>query len=203
MWLVDSLVVIGLSTVSLGTIQEADGVNEHSFQVCNAGTEKVVLHQGYTSCGCTTIDFAVGQTLEAGDTTTVTLRFNPKGKGGEFLESGTIRYGDQRSYLQMALSGYCVTSEETLMRQFPIRINEHLRISVDRFDLGILHAGEKKERNVVVLHQEDDNRQESIPIVFSPDAKTTKGLNHVQYPVSVMSKGKKIQFVITLDFLFR
>jgi len=51
--------------------------------------------------------------------------------------------------------------------------------------------------------QDDDNRQESIPIEFSPDAKTTKGLNHVQYPVSVLSKGKKIQFVITLDFLFR
>lgn len=55
MLLVDSLVVVGLATVSLGTIQEADGVKEHSFWLRNAGQEAVVLHQGYTSCGCTTI----------------------------------------------------------------------------------------------------------------------------------------------------
>ncbi len=203
MLLIDSLIVVGLSTVSLGTIQEADGVKEHIFWLCNVGSEKVVLHQGYTSCGCTTIDFAVGQTVDPGDTTAVTLRFDPKGKGGEFYESGTIRYGETRKYIQMALEGNCVTSEETLMRQFPIVVDENLRLSADRFDLGIMHVGEKKERTVVVLHKENGNQQERIPIVFSPDSKTPKGLNHYPYPLRVKCRGKEKTITVTLDFINR
>lgn len=203
MLLVDSLIVIGLSTVSLGTIQEADGVREHTFQLCNVGSEKVILHQGYTSCGCTTIDFAVGKEMAPGDTTAVTLRFNPKGKGGEFYESGTIRYGEERKYIQMAMEGNCITSEETLLRQFPVMVDDNLRLSVDRFDLGIIHIGEKKERTVVVLHKESDNLQERIPIVFSPDSKTPKGVNHYPYPIRVKCKGEEKKITITLDFLLR
>ncbi len=45
---IDSLVTIGLATVSLGTINEADGRQEHEFWLRNAGTEAVSIVQGYT-----------------------------------------------------------------------------------------------------------------------------------------------------------
>ncbi len=57
MLFVDSLAVIGIATISLGTIQETDGAQERTFWLRNAGDESVVLLQGYTSCGCTTIVF--------------------------------------------------------------------------------------------------------------------------------------------------
>ena len=37
MWLVDSLVVIGLSTLQIGTIHDTDGVVERTFCLRNAG----------------------------------------------------------------------------------------------------------------------------------------------------------------------
>ena len=64
---IDSLVTIGLATVSLGTINEADGRQEHEFWLRNAGTEAVSIVQGYTSCGCVTLAFPLGETVQPGD----------------------------------------------------------------------------------------------------------------------------------------
>ena len=86
MLLTDTLIVIGMATVSLGTINEADGLQERTFWLRNNGTEAVTLVQGYTSCGCTTIQFDKEQSIAPGDSSAVTLRFNPQGKGGEFEE---------------------------------------------------------------------------------------------------------------------
>ena len=198
MLVADTLVVIGLATISLGTIQEADGPKEHTFWLRNAGRQTVTLTQGYTSCGCTTIHFDKACQVKPGDSTAVTLRFNPRGKGGEFEEVGTIEYGTLRKRISLSLTGTCITSEETLLRQFPVRINDTLRLSTSRFDLGIMHPGETKERNVVVLHR-NDNRQERIPIRYAVDTKTPKGLQHIAYPVKV---GKEA-VTITLDVLVK
>lgn len=182
--MLDSLIVIGLATISLGTIQESDGVVERTFWLRNAGPDSVSLVQGYTSCGCTTIHFSQGATVAPADSTSVTLRFNPRGKGGEFYESGTLVYGAARKRIQLALEGECITSEETLLRQFPIRLSDSLRLSADHFDLGVMRTGETKERTVVVLHT-DGNRRERIPIVFTVDETMKKGLQHISYPIKI------------------
>ena len=203
MLVVDTLVVLGMATISLGNIQEADGIKEHDFWLRNAGQEAVTLQQGYTSCGCTTIQFAKNESIAVGDSICVTLRFNPQGKGGEFEETGTIVYGPNRKHIQLSMTGTCVTSEETLMRQFPIRISDNLRLSSNRFDLGIMHVGESKERSVIILHRDEGNRQERIAITFTVDANTAKGLKHISYPVKTMENNKEVTAVITLDVLIK
>ena len=183
MLVADTLVVIGLATISLGIIHEADGPQERTFWLRNAGQEAVALTQGYTSCGCTTIHFDKARQIAPGDSTTVTLRFNPRGKGGEFEEVGTIEYGTQHKRVSLVLTGTCITSEETLLRQFPIRINDTLRLSTNRFDLGIMHVGETKQRTVVLLHRDDGDHREPVTVTFSPTADTPKGLQHIDYPI--------------------
>lgn len=199
----DTLVVIGLATISLGTIQEADGVQERTFWLRNDGVNAVMLQQGYTSCGCTTIDFARGSSVAPGDSTCVTLRFNPRGKGGEFMETGTLVYGDSRKRVELSMVGNCVTSEETLQRQFPVRISDRLRLSANRFDLGIMRVGERKERNVIVLHKADNNRQERFTVSFSPDENSPKGLQHVVRTISTVDGGQSIDLRITLDVIVK
>ncbi len=203
MLLADSLIVIGMATVSLGTIQEADGPKEKSFWLRNVGTEAVSLQQGYTSCGCTTINFDRQRPVTPGDSTKVTLRFNPRGKGGEFHEIGTIVYGSQKKRVTMTMTGQCITSEETLLRQFPVRISDALRLSANRFDVGIMHVGESKERNVVILHRDENNRQERILVRLDIDAKTPKGVQHLVRHVVTQSKGKKQQLAVTFDVLVK
>ena len=203
MLVVDTLVAIGLATVSLGTIQEADGVQERTFWLRNDGTEAVELVQGYTSCGCTTIQFAKDEPVAVGDTTNVVLRFNPQGKGGEFEETGTIVYGPNHKRIRLSMVGNCITSEETLMRQFPVRISDNIRLSTNRFDLGIMHVGETKERGVVILHRDEGNRQERIPISFTVDTNTPKGLQHISYPIKTVVQGRDQTLTITLDVLVK
>lgn len=203
MLVADTLVAIGLTTISLGTIQEADGEQSRSFWLRNAGRETVSIVQGYTSCGCTTIQFDKDAPIAVGDSTCVTLRFNPQGKGGEFEETGTIVYGTNRKRLHLSMTGICITSEETLLRQFPIRISDNLRLSADRFDLGIMHVGETKERGVIILHRDEGNRQERIPIQFVVDSHTPKGLQHIAYSVKAEEKGKEVTIVITLDVMIK
>lgn len=201
MLLADTLVVIGLATVNLGTIQEADGPKEHTFWLRNSGDAAVTIRQGYTSCGCTTIHYAKDQSIAVGDSAAVTLRFDPRGKGGEFEEMGTIVFGDNtKKRTNIALVGTCITSEETLMRQFPIRISDQLRLSTNRFDLGRMRRGETKERYVVVLHRDEQNRKETIVIRFTADG-TQTGLQHIAYPIKTREGNKEVTINITLDVL--
>jgi len=199
MLVVDTLVVLGLATASLGTIREADGIQERSFWLQNAGQQAVALTQGYTSCGCTTIHFAKDVAVAPGDSTQVTLRFNPRGKGGEFEEVATVVYGRQQKHVNLTMKGVCITSEETLLRQFPIRITDDIRLSANRFDLGIMHVGESKERNVMVLHRRQKDRQERLPVRFTVDARTPKGLQHIAYPL----KTGEQTVTVTLDVLVK
>ncbi|MBQ9575413.1 MAG: DUF1573 domain-containing protein [Muribaculaceae bacterium] len=199
----DTLVVIGLATASLGTIQETGGVQEHTYWLRNDGREAVMLQQGYTSCECTTIQFDRYGQVQPGDSTPVTLRFNPQGRGGEFNVTGTVVYGTERKRVKLAMTGTSLLSEETLMRRFPVKVSDNLRLSTDRFDLGVMHPGETKERSVVVLHRDENDRTESLSITYRPDDKTPKGVQHIPYTVTTTEQGKPRQLVITLDVLIK
>ena len=203
MLLADTLIVIGLATVNLGTIQETDGVKQRTFWLRNAGKSTVTIQQGYTSCGCTTIHFTKNKAIASGDTAAVTLRFNPRGKGGEFEEMGTVVYGRDKKRLNLSMVGTCVTSEETLMRQFPIRVSDDLRLSADRFDLGYMRVGESKERHVVVLHRDEKNRKESIPVRFTVDAKMPKGLQHIPCKIETKVRGRRQTLTVILDVIIK
>lgn len=203
MLVADTLVVIGLATASLGTIQETGGVQEHTFWLRNDGTEDVMLQQGYTSCECTVMDFDRYAQVQPGDSSRVTLKFNPQGRGGEFNVSGTVVYGTERKRVKLSLTGNSALSEETLMKRYPVAVSEWLRLSTDRFDLGVMHPGETKERTVVVLHRDENDRTEQFMISFTPDAKTPKGLQHISYPVVTTDNGKECQLTVTLDVMIK
>ncbi len=203
MLIADTLVVIGLATASLGTIQETGGVQEHSFWLRNDGSEAVTLQQGYTSCECTTIEFDRYAQVQPGDSSQVILRFNPQGRGGDFTVTGTVVYGTERKRVKLSMTGNSILSEETIMKRYPIAVSDNLRLSVDRFDLGVMHPGETKERSVVVLHRNENDRTETLAITFTPDAKTPKGLQHIPYTVVTTEQGKQRQLTITLDVMIK
>ena len=203
MLVADTLVVIGLATASLGTIQETGGVQEHTFWLRNDGTEAVTLQQGYTSCDCTVIEFDRYAQVQPGDSSAVTLRFNPQGRGGEFAATGTVVYGQERKRVKLELTGNSILSEETLLKRYPVKVSDNLRLSTDRFDLGVMHPGETKERTVVVLHRDDNDSTESLTITYTPDKNTPKGLQHIDYPVITTEKGKECQLHITLDVMIK
>lgn len=203
MLIADTLVVIGLATASLGTIQETGGVQEHTFWLRNDGSREVTLQQAYTSCECTTIEFDRYSQVQPGDSSRVVLRFNPQGRGGEFNVTGTVVYGEERKRVRLAMTGNSVLSEETLMKRYPIAVSDHLRLSTDRFDLGVMHPGETKERSVVVLHRDENDRPETLTVTYTPDADTPRGLQHIPCTVTTTEQGRPRQLVITLDVVIK
>ena len=203
MLIADTLVVIGLATASLGPIQENGGVQEHTFWLRNDGTEAVTLQQGYTSCECTVMDFDRYAQVQPGDSSRVTLKFNPQGRGGEFNVNGTVVYGNERKRVKLSLTGNSVLSEETLMRRYPVAVSDNLRLSTDRFDLGVMYPGETTERTVVVLHRDENDRTEQLTVSFTADDKTPKGLQHISYPIYTIEDGKQRKLLITLDVMIK
>ena len=89
------------------------------------------------------------------------------------------------------------------MRQFPIRIDDGLRLSANHFDLGRMAVGETKERSVVVLHRDEDNRQERLSVTFTADGKHGKGLQHISHPVTIREGEKAVKVDIMLDVFIK
>lgn len=185
---IDTLLHITIATISLGTFHEDEGIKSGEFWIRNEGTEAVELKQGYTSCGCVKLDFELGRTVQPGDSTLAVLSFNPKGKGGEFIERGCIVYGEKRKRIEFALEGNCISSEETILRQYPIFIDENIYMSADHFDLGNMMVGERKSRTIVVIHRDENNRCEYFSLDVYIDSSMTKGVQRIEKQLSIRTK---------------
>ena len=89
------------------------------------------------------------------------------------------------------------------MRQFPIRLTDHLRLSTNHFDIGILPRGSSKTVNVVVLHREDNDRQELIPITCEADSSLPNGINHLHPILQIQEGDHEVEAEISIDLLVR
>lgn len=170
----DTLLCIGLATAHLGAIDEAAGPAECCFRIVNAGAAPTAIAQAYTSCGCTTIDWP-REAIAPADTAQVRLRFNPQGRGGEVYETATLVYGPQRKRLTLAFDADVRTSEETLARQYPIRVGDSLRLSANHFDLGRMRRGQKASRSIAALRA--DKRQ-IVTLTYTVPPDCPHGLRH-------------------------
>lgn len=212
------LIVIGLSVLNIGTIREDGEIITRSFWIRNDGQAAVTLVQGYTSCGCTTIDYPRDTVLAPGDSAQVTLHFNPRNKGGEFYENGTVVYtvnddgqsstdggvgatrpSAKRHFINMALEGNCITSDETLLRQHPIVVADNLRISINRYDLGYMTAGQTRSLSVSAIVSDGTGWQRLSPVDVSltVDASMPKGKQRITRTFTVNDH----QFTITYDLI--
>lgn len=211
---IDSLIVAGLAVLDLGTIHESDGIIEREFWLRNAGSNAITILQGYTSCGCTTIDYQRDAVVQSGDSTLVTLRFNPANRGDEFYESGTIAYtsvpsaspqGSKRHFVNMALQGTCRLKDETLLMQHPIAVTDDVRISSNRYDLGYMTVGQQRQLSVSVLCRIDGTwqRMGTTDVSFTAEATMPKGLQHIKRTFSITHAKKKIPFEIIYDLIIR
>jgi len=199
----DSIIGCGQTSINVGKIHEEDGIIENSFWMKNVGSSPTEFIQGYTSCGCTAIDFEKGKSIQPGDSTCVTLRFNPTGKYGDFIESGKLIYGNDKKCIDLSINGYCVTSEESLKKQFPYHLSKNTWVSAERFDLGILNPGKEKTVYITVLHRNLDNLQETVPIKFVTDANMGTGLKHITKSVIIREKEKEINHKVVFDVIIR
>lgn len=152
-----NLVNVALASFAFGTIMEAEGPRSHDFWLRNDCDKPFAITQTFASCGCTTIHANMTDSIQPGDSTKVTVSFNPRGRGGEFYETATIvcrgKSLDPNPYkVTLSIEGSVVTSEETLRNQFPYQIDDSTYISDKTRDLGVMKTGSRKTVYYSLLH---------------------------------------------------
>lgn len=211
--MIQALIVIASAALNLGNVQEAEGTVERTFELYNEEKHAITMVQGYTSCGCTTVEFPKNKSIGAGETTTIKVKFNPRGRSGEFFESATIQYiptssmaqvkTAKRKMVQMSIEGTCTSAMDTMLKRYPIAINNELYLSANKFDVGMVRYGQKITRHVSVWNRKK-NTITNHEITYTVEQSLAKGINHVPYVFKVTNSTKKpVSVTVTLDMLIR
>lgn len=78
------------TTHDFGTVRADGGRLTHTFKFKNSGTAPLSIVTVSASCGCTKPEFNA-KPIAPGDSSEITLRFNPEEFRGEFEKTATVR----------------------------------------------------------------------------------------------------------------
>jgi hypothetical protein len=73
-----------------GVIKAKNGPVSYSFEFSNIGDGPLLILSASASCGCTRPDYPKDP-VKAGKKGKIKVTFNPKGRGGEFTKTVTVR----------------------------------------------------------------------------------------------------------------
>lgn len=169
------IIAVAVASFNFGTLQERNGSVSHRFMLRNDSPVAVRVCQTFPSCGCTTI--ACDTSLVAPhDSVAVDVTFNPVNRGGDFYETASVVMAStaDTTVVTLSVEGSVVTSEETLMRQYPVRQGA-VRLTADTLNMGEVRRGGSKTMYVGVLHDLQTGRHESVPVTFVADDTTRWG----------------------------
>lgn len=121
--------------VDFGQIREEDGVVNRSVMAVNVTDSAIFIKSARTSCGCTTADFSDAP-IAPGDTTIISVGYDPRNRPGKFLKTAKIFTGEERIPNSFRLSGNVIPSRRNLDKTYPDSAGS-LRLSAK-----IIHVGE-------------------------------------------------------------
>ena len=169
------IIAAAVASFNFGILQERGGSVSHRFMLRNDNPVAVRICQTYPSCGCTTI--ACDTSLVAPhDSVAVDVTFNPLNRGGDFYETASVVMAStaDTTVVTLSVEGTVVTSEETLMRQYPVRQGT-VRLTADTLSMGEVSRGSSKTMYVGVLYDLRTGQRQSIPVTFSASDATGWG----------------------------
>lgn len=146
---------LGGTVFDFGEIGESEGAVSHRFAWRNLSGEAMSVLSATGKCSCTTATFAAA-TVQAGDTSSVVVTFDPKDKVGDFKQRVTVRFGSQPAANYLFVKGRILTSQMRIRRDFPIEVGQ-VRISRDTLaiDLDAIGARSKISVSLPCVNQGD------------------------------------------------
>lgn len=135
-------------THDFGLIDEDGGKVSCTMRLVNTTDSALSIIEVRSSCGCTAVHYPK-QPIEPGDTASLTLVFNPRGRPGRFSKGVAVRLSSQPSRTSLIVEGTVRASDATLNRRFPtlagpLRLSNHLlplgEVAKDSSRNGILTA---------------------------------------------------------------
>lgn len=168
--LLTALVVYHLSTAgqtalqfgrtewNFGSIREESGPVAHSFEATNRGEHPEVILDVSSSCGCTKPEFT-RRPVRPGETTTVTVRFNPVGQSGT-IDRTLVVYGSGNQVIErLRITGRVEPRARTIEERFPIAAGDGIRLSNNFLPFETLPHGRETGADIGIVNEADSPRR--------------------------------------------
>ncbi len=95
----------GGTVYDFGRISESGGAVAHRFVFENTGADTLGIISAKSRCGCTTATHTT-RAIAPGDTASVTVRFNPSGRDGDFKQRVIVRFSGETRYNYVFVKGH-------------------------------------------------------------------------------------------------
>lgn len=120
--------------VDFGIIREENGLVSQKVKAINITPDTTYIISARTSCGCSAAEYSE-EMLAPGDTTEVTLSYDPTNRPGKFQKTARFFTGKDRIGNSIKLNGTVIPSKKNLDRAYPEKAGD-LRLSTLLLNVG-------------------------------------------------------------------
>lgn len=189
--------------VDFGMIREEEGKVSRTVKAVNISPDSTFIISARTSCGCSAAEYPE-HVIAPGDTTEVTLTYDPVNRPGKFLKTARFFTGNERTGNSIKLSGTVIPSRKNLDRTYPdtagrLRLTSAIITAGEtaRTEARPLFVGIYNDSDVpIALEAETDSQ--ALEAALMPDTIEAYGIA----TLSLMLKGRLIGEKET-DFLYK
>lgn len=156
-------------TVDFGVIREEDGSVRRQVKAVNISSDSTFIISARTSCGCSAAEYSEAA-IAPGDTTIVTVSYDPTNRPGKFLKTARFFTGEERIGNSLKMSGMVIPSRRNLNKAYPEKAGV-LRLSTPMVTVGEITR--KEARPLFVGFYNDSDKP--LPLTVETDATPLEG----------------------------
>ena len=176
-------------THDFGLIDEDGGKVSCTMRLVNTTDSALSIIEVRPGCGCTAVQYPK-QPIEQGDTASLTLVFNPRGRPGRFSKGVAVRLSCQPSRTSLIVEGTVRASEATLNRRFPTLAGP-LRLSNHLLPLGEVAKDSSRNGILTAYNASSDTLSLASIDVAAPLS--------VQFTPATLPPGEECRIMVTFD----
>ncbi|MDE6561751.1 MAG: DUF1573 domain-containing protein [Muribaculaceae bacterium] len=150
--------------VDFGVIREENGKVTRKVKAVNISPDSTCIVSARTSCGCSAAEYSE-EILAPGDTTEVTVSYDPTNRPGKFQKTARFFTGKERIGNSIKLNGTVIPSKRNLDKAYPEKAGV-LRLSTLMLSAGEVSRTEARPLFVGLYNDSDA----PLALVASTDA---------------------------------
>jgi len=157
-----------------GRIEESGGRVSHTFTGVNRGAEPVVVLDVVTSCGCTVPEFSRRPVLP-GDSTRVTVTYDPMNRPGRIDRSIAVRVSDSDEDIRLKIVGRVLPRQKSLEEIYPFDMGGGVRLESNFHAFAYVEHGKSVETRIGCVNRSDH------PVLVRLAPVETSGALQIEY----------------------
>ncbi len=181
------------ASVDFGVIREEGGKVSRQVKAVNISPDTTFIISARTSCGCSAAEYNEDK-IAPGDTTVVTISYDPTNRPGKFLKTARFFTGKERVGNSLKLNGTVIPSRKNLDKAYPEKANM-LRLSTLMVNAGEVSRKEARPLFVGIYNDSDkplalsaESDGDALEAALAPDSIEPFGIA----TLTLMIKGRNL-----------